>query len=64
MELSDEYLDGISGGQVTIALLKHDQMVVYNRLVREYKIARGHGDMEAAATAKQNLDDYIKSLMR
>ena len=63
-ELDDKYLDDISGGQVSIATLNHEQMVAYNRLVREYRIAHGHGNMEAAAVAKKKMDDYIKSLLR
>lgn len=58
MELNDEDLKEISGG----ALLNHEQMMQFRRLQRAYRIAFGKGDAEAAAAAKQKMDDYLKSL--
>ena len=64
MEIDDELLEEIAGGQVSVTTLNHEQMMVYRRLVREYKIARGHGDMEATSAAKQKIDDYLHSLLK
>ena len=64
MELNDDYLEEISGGQVSMALLNHEQYVAYNRLVFAYRKALGRGDAEAAAAAKQKMDDYIKGLLK